>query len=274
MIIAIAALTLFSQRSQAEIEARRHNSAAFFPIAERMMRATDKQLISLAGSLKPDERGAAVDEIVDRKLKSAAPSMVKQLHPKTGSNTILFGRLQGLTVQGLGRLGNPAAIPALRKTLKSGPTGVRILAAYSLGSLGDKQSAADMRAVFPSMKEPQKRGLVKYLAALRDKGSEPVVRGMLEKARDQNLRTTAAEALGVIGNQKTTVPALIQALKDDYPDVRRAAANSLAKLGGSRAVPALKVALTEQSPQASNAPGMERRSHEAIKDALKTLGAG
>jgi|GEM_PF-4440331 len=274
MIIAIAALTLFTQRSEAEIEARRRNSQAFFPITARMMRQTDKQLIVLTGSLKPDERFAAIGEVIDRKLKSAAPTMVKQLYPNTGKDTILFGRLQAMTVEGLGRLGNPAAIPALRKTLKSSGPGVRILSAYSLGWLGDKQSAAGMRAVFPFMKEPQKRGLVKILANLGDKGSEPIARDLLAEAHDQNLRTTAAEALGQVGNRTRSVPALIKALKDKYPDVRNAAANSLAKLGDPRAVPALKAALNEQSPQASNAPGMERRSHDAIKEALKSLGAG
>ena len=81
MILAIAILCVGGQRSNADIEARRHNAAYFSPTMERMMRATDKELLGYAGSLQPEMRGAAVSEIVDRKLKSAAPVLAKQLDP-------------------------------------------------------------------------------------------------------------------------------------------------------------------------------------------------
>jgi len=273
MVLAIATLTLFAQRSQAEIEARRSKSSYFTPAMERMMRATDAQLIVYAGSLKPDERGPAVDEIVARKLKSSAPTLLTYLAPKV-SDTILKGRLQGLIVTALGRLGNPVAIPALRKQLKGGFAGVRVASAFALGDLNDRASAADMRAAFPLMKEPMLIYFIRKFGDFGDKASEPSVRSYLEKARYNQLRMASAEALGKIGNREHSVPALIVALKDDYPDVRWAAANALAKLGDPRAIPALKKALAEESPQASNAPNMERRSKEAIKDALTTLGAG
>jgi HEAT repeat protein len=72
-----------------------------------------------------------------------------------------------------------------------------------------------------------------------------------------NVRFAAAEALGKLGDPQA-VPALIQALGDSGWDVRRAAAEALGKLGDPQAVPALSV-----------------RAHageDAARDALQTLG--
>lgn len=273
MIIAIATLTLFAQRSQAEIEARRHNSNYFTPAIERMMRATDAQLLVYAGSLKIEERGTAVGEIVERKLTSAAKTLTKHLDPKVGDKKTKVS-LQGLTINALARLGDPVAIPPIRKTLKDGALPIRITSAFALANLNDRESAQGIRALFRYMKEPMLIPLVRKLGEFGDRSAEPTIRGYLEKARYNGLRSVSAEALGSIGNRGVSFSALVEALKDDYPDVRCAAAHSLAKMGDSRAIPALKQALDETSPQASNAPNMEKRSKAAIEDALRALGAG
>lgn len=272
MILAIAILCVGGQRSNADIEARRHNAAYFSPTMERMMRATDKELLGYAGSLQPEMRGAAVSEIVDRKLKSAAPVLAKQLDPAAKDRNIK-GTLQALTISALGRLRNPAAIPALRKTLKDENLGTRIASAYALANLNDKASAAGIRALFPKMKEPMLIPLVRKLGEFKDKPSEPTIRNVLLHAHYNALRAVAAESLGQI-RAPQSLNALLVGLKDDYPDVRCASANALAKLGDPRAVPALKIALAETSPQSANAPQKERESKAAIEEALKVLAAG
>ena len=57
--------------------------------------------------------------------------------------------------------------------------------------------------------------------------------------RDDDLRRRVVEALAQAGS--SAVPALIQALGDDWESVRAAACGALAKIGDARAVPALSV---------------------------------
>lgn len=267
MLIAITTIAILTQRSPAEIENRRNMSASFSPVQERMMRAGDGQLILIAESKKIEERRAAVAEIVDRRLKGAAMDLTQHLKSTSKPDLLV------ITIDGLGRLGNRVAIPSLRRTLQSKSNPVRIASAFSLGWLGDKASAPSMRKVLPLADELSQRKLVLLLGKLGDKGAEPHVRALLANGRYQGLRASSAEVLGMIGNVKDSPKALIEALHDDYPNVRAAAANSLAKLGARQAIPALKVALKQTSPQASNAPGMEARSKEAISRAIETLAA-
>lgn len=274
LAFAVASFVLLApQRSESEIQWRRKTSNVFTPTMERMMRSTDTQLLTFAGSVKIDERSAAVGEIVQRNLKPAARIMVGYLWPKVRTEKEL-APLQIVTIDGLGRLGDPVAIPALRKTLGSRMLSVRTASALSLGLLGDRNSAPGMRRLLKDLDEKNQRQVVIILGKFEDRGSEPEIRQILKNARYNGLRATAATALGSIGNKRASSSALIAALSDPYPDVRCAAANSLAKLKVGQAVPALRVALKTPSPQATNAPRMEQRSIMAIRDALKTLGAG
>lgn len=267
MILAITTIAMLTQRSPAEIENRRSMSAYFSPVQERMMRATDRQLISIAGCKKIEERRAAVGEIVDRRLKWAAPDLCK--HLETNRQTDLLVP----TIEGLGRLGNRIAIPSLRKTARNRSSSVKVASAFSLGWLKDKPSAPYIRQALVIAGQADQRNLVRLLGKLEDKGAEPYIRALLKTGRGSGLRTSAAEVLGVIGNLRDSQKALIEALKDDFPDTRAAAATSLAKLGARQAIPALKVALKQTSPQASNAPGMEARSKVAISRAIGVLAA-
>lgn len=272
MLVTLVATLLLGQRSEAEIQRVKGLSAYCTPAMERMMRATNKQLVVYAGSLDIEERGPALGEIVWRKL-AVAPTLVKHLNPPVKDEKTKIA-LQGLTINALAKLGDKVAVSPLRKSLKSGPLPIRITSAFALASLDDAKSAEGIRALFPMMKDPMIIGLIRKLAKFGDKASEPLLRNYLETRRYAGTRAACAEALGSIGNRKLSVPALIKALKDDYPNVRAAAATSLAKLGDKRAIPALEGALETTSPQASNAPKKERESKEAIQEALRILQAG
>jgi HEAT repeat protein len=64
---------------------------------------------------------------------------------------------------------------------------------------------------------------------------------------DPNVRTCAANAL--MGGDNLAVPYLIAALKDDFPEVRKAAAESLGKIAGVRALESLTSVMKDESPE-------------------------
>ena len=104
--------------------------------------------------------------------------------------------------EGLGEIGDPAAVPFLIKALKDKDMVVRSLALYSLGKIGDP-------AAVPAL-----------IKALKVKANEP------------DVRRFAVETLGEIGDP-AAVPALIKAVKDKDEEVRKAAAHALKKLQGN-----------------------------------------
>ncbi|MFC1993066.1 HEAT repeat domain-containing protein [Chloroflexota bacterium] len=65
------------------------------------------------------------------------------------------------------------------------------------------------------------------------------------KNRDSNVRRSAAETIGIMGDEKA-VDSLITVLKDDNRFVRQEAVKALGKIGGARALESLTQALVEE----------------------------
>jgi HEAT repeat protein len=151
----------------------------------------------------------------------------------------------------LGRLGEPRAVPALMQALKDKDWNGREAAAEALGELGDKRA---MPALIQALKEDWgwwvRESAAKALSKLGDPGRLALIQAL--KDEDENVRKAAAEALGELGDRRA-VPALIQALKDEDGSVRGAAAWALGKLGDRRAVPALRQAVKDYNYAAAKA---------------------
>ena len=111
---------------------------------------------------------------------------------------------------------------------------------------GNKKSVPLLIYVLNALKD--KNPYVRATAAkvLGEIGDKTAVPALIKALKDENadVCTAAAKALEKIG--KTAVPALIKALKDENPDVRTAAAEALGKIGDKRAVPHLIKALKDK----------------------------
>jgi len=146
--------------------------------------------------------------------KSAIPALIKSLAKED------LGSTQGRgssTIEALSRFG-PAAVPALNEALKNPNVKIRASAAGSLTLIGTAAKGA----------------ISGLILALRDK--HPLVR--------QN----AGSALVRVGAE--AVPALVEALKDNDPVTRAAAAEILGQMGpptASSAVPALTKAMGDEN---------------------------
>jgi HEAT repeat protein len=116
----------------------------------------------------------------------------------------------GLAARALGRIGDPAARPALRQTLERGPSAPnKMWSIQSLGRLKDRESV-DL-----------------ILMSLKDEST--------------GVRIFAARALGEIGDQRA-FPGLTETLRDPKSAVCAAAAEALVNLRDSRALEALREA--------------------------------
>nr|VFK37087.1 MAG: HEAT repeat-containing protein [Candidatus Kentron sp. SD]VFK41161.1 MAG: HEAT repeat-containing protein [Candidatus Kentron sp. SD]VFK78276.1 MAG: HEAT repeat-containing protein [Candidatus Kentron sp. SD] len=133
-------------------------------------------------------------------------------------------------VEGLGRIGDREAIPALVKAKSDPDWSVQYYASAALVELGHKKTIIE--EVF------DRHGLVRCrenaLEALVKLGGEEAVPVLIELTSDHELwiRLCAVKALGKLGD-KSTIPALAKAAEsDEYSGVRKAAKEALKKLGG------------------------------------------
>lgn len=149
-----------------------------------------------------------------------------------------YRKSNGMTVRiinALGRLGSDAALAPIFAVLDEGRKAtVRSTAAIALGRIGDPRAIPALRRLMDDSHAPTRMWAMKGLGELRDRGSVEALTAALADG-DYGVRQYAARALGEIGDQAAS-PALIEALGDRKQSVRELAAISLAQLGDSRAL--------------------------------------
>ena len=279
---------------------------------KRVLMASRDTLARYVGGGDAALAGYAAREAVRRGDKSLTPALIARLSDRRDVNASVAAanalgvlwddearaglrrnlrdpRLEVRLASGLalGKHGDRAAIPALRAGLeqrerpqwrRSGDprvTDPRLLAADLLSRFGDRQSAPLVRRLAEQGAGLTPMRLCPALGRLGDPASRHLLRKMLVGERYSGARAHAALALGVAGNRADTA-ALIRALRDRAPDVRYAAARALGALGDRFALPALERAARGEpsSPNAANAPQMERAAREAARQAVNSVRSG
>lgn len=152
----------------------------------------------------------------------------------------------------LGEIGHISALEPLREALQHGDEGLRACAADALGAMRDPAAA---KALTRALQDRDGDGHVRSASA-RALGSQgtsgvPALIDALQDA-DRGVRSSAAFALGHIGDKRSVLP-LIGGLDDGDADVRMGAAWALGELGDSRAVQPLIRALSDKDPRAASA---------------------
>ena len=164
----------------------------------------------------------------------AKPYLLKALNNKVS---------RSLAVEGLGNMAARDAIPEIMKLLKDSDASVRVAAARSLWKLDPSQAATVVPVLIEGVKD-QKRWAIRGRAIFvlgeigpAAKESVPALREAL-KDKYEDIRALAAISLGNMGaTAKPAVPELRAALKDEDGGVREKAAKALEKI--DKATPAL-----------------------------------
>jgi len=195
--------------------------------------------------------------------------------------------------EALGRIGDPHAVPAFIQALGDGDWDVRKAACGALGRIGDPQAvpalsvwaAAGEQAAqdaLQSLGQPpmELQEAITHLLHAGDwcvvqralwhnavceavaQVGAPAVPALIQALGDNwaVVRSAACAALGVIGDLHA-VPALIQALGDDWGSVRSAACAALGVIGDPHAVPALEKVAAQDSDG-----GVRGAARQAIRE--------
>jgi len=203
-----------------------------------------------------DLRVLCVDILGEIKDDRAVPVIISVLEEK--KMTMRYN-----AARALGKIGDNKAVPALIKLLKDSEWEVRFFTAEALGKTKDKEAVKPLaNVVLSDSKEKVRLAAIEALdkigdtseyraviSALSDSAPDvrsyaaeltgswkisdglPIITKMLKDDRSNTVRASCAHALGLYDNI-ATVSALIDALGDDYKDVRIYALESLKKISG------------------------------------------
>ena len=149
------------------------------------------------------------------------PGLIKALrHKEVGA----------MAAAALGRLGDPQAVEPLIAALQTRDSAVRNHAARALGQIGDARAVEPLIAALQGGSWDLRGAAVQALGQIGDaRALEPLVAAM-QARMDERMRQAAAKALGQIGDVRAVEP-LVATLPDPYPDVHRAVAEALDRLG-------------------------------------------
>ncbi|MCW3052072.1 MAG: lyase domain protein repeat-containing protein [Chthonomonadales bacterium] len=148
-----------------------------------------------------------------------------------------------VAVNALGKIGDPSAIPALIGALTDTSDFVRLAAATELWKIG----APAIRALGRALRDSYHYDIYHSWEAIRETGDKSSLPLLIEALKDTNseVRWFAAHMLEQIGDP-AAVPSLCDALGDENLDVCVLAAVALGTIGDVAALPSLLEAMKDQ----------------------------
>ncbi|GAB1644859.1 HEAT repeat domain-containing protein [Krasilnikovia sp. MM14-A1259] len=197
-------------------------------IPPRAWQAVEPAAVELLGKVRGDAHRALADVFEQRGVGDRALAQLTSRDP--------VRRARAAEI--LGHLRRLHAVPEICGLLADRQPDVRVVAARALGAIGEPAAASPLLA---SLTRPVPAHLVAHALARIGTGAVPALDAAL-RDREPLIRTTALDALGLIGATRS-VPGITELLHDEQdPDVRLAAVRALGRLGGRSAVaPLLEV---------------------------------
>lgn len=218
-----------------------------------------------ATSPRPESRlsaarglAAATGELVVR----AREALLSLLHDPVGP-------VRSAAAEGLGTLGDPSALPALREAFEDPDFLVRQAAIVALTEIGGDDARAALEAALDAPHPEVRFQAIRGLGELAPRAAAAAASAALSD-EDAEVRCAAAETLGQVGAGEHA-EALVSALSDPAPQVRRWAALALAALEDDRGAAELRAALGDPGWAIEAADALGRLGVEAAREELAAV---
>ena len=209
--------------------------------AEMQMRATDGLVnIYLPGYIKTgisgsiQRAGTAIrarftdtnDQVIDPYVQVRA-DVIEGLGRIAGGGSSFDSRANAARAVGI--LRGRAAIPDLIDALRSKDSRLMYESLIALEKIGDPEAAPRMAFLLRDLDEKVQMAALETTGVLRNKEAAPTVRDVLDRARSDKIRRSAAATLAMIGDLADH-PRFIGLLADRDDAVRAAAAEGLGRM--------------------------------------------
>lgn len=200
-------------------------------------------LLEALENQNPRIRSSAAKSLGKLGNRTVIPQLLQRLHDPD-----FFVRSNAL--EALGRLGNEATAPALIEALQDPDVHVCTSAIRALGELNSEAAISALVSMLQSPDLLLRRAATYELGKTRNLATIPALIKVLQHDQESGIRSTAAYALGEIGNE-TAISGLLEALRDEAVRVRESVVEALGKLGGKTALSALLDVLANEVEEAS-----------------------
>jgi HEAT repeat protein len=217
--------------------------------AETLLKKERKKTTNLATIKEKAKKDKATNEQIIRLVDAAIKKAIKGGEFESLSEMEIFSKVAGdfldsemeikcLAAAELGKIGNTAAVPILLEAVKFENLDLTSEVINSLITIGDARAIPLFKQEVVSSKHRVRIGCLRGLYKLAD--NEDAMPLLIEALRDDHpeVRRTALTFIGW-KDYAGAVPSVIQCLRDEEPRVRRAAVSTLANLKDSAAVPHL-----------------------------------
>lgn len=222
--------------------------------------AMDMLLQSLKSPKKNVRREAAwaLGELGDTRAAAGLVALLDDSHEDVRS----------YTAEALGKIGADG-LPLLVKTLHDGAPQAQAAAATVLGRLRDDRATVPLMEAYRSATDAQVRyQICMALAELRDPYSVGVlIECVQEEALDEWARSSAARALGIIGDKQAVSP-LLKVLFHPSQWIQGYAAQALGAIGDAAAIPHLMQLINQPNEHVKKVAQKSLREIEAKQSAL------
>ena len=229
-----------------ERQAERAGKAAA-RVQERLMRQREggaamdlavPPLIDALGDREVQVRATAVSALGSLGDPRAVEALARALRTDTDA------RVREMAAHALGEIEDPRAVPALAAAVREDrEAAVRNKAAWALGEIEDGAGVEALTAALRDANVDVRRTAVWALGEIEDPRAVPALAPLLG-SEDVETRKQAAWALGEIESAQAVEP-LAAALKDENPSVREMVVWALGEIEDVRALPALTGALRD-----------------------------
>jgi HEAT repeat protein len=214
--------------------------------AAAIRKTEQKKTASLAKLKEKAKKDKSTDEQINRLVDSAIKKAIKNGEFESRSEMEIFSKVAGdfldsemeikcLAAAELGKIGNNAAVPILLEAVKFENLDLTSEIINSLITIGDVRAIPLFKQEVYSTKYRVRIGCLRGLYKLAD--TEEAMPLLIEALRDDHpeVRRTALTFIGW-KDYAEAVPSVIQCLRDEEARVRRAAVSTLANLKDSASV--------------------------------------
>ncbi len=236
-------IQLGAEAAPALIETLQARDPSLPPLAGQLLvrigTAATPALVQALQSAHPLVRAQAVDILAQTKDRSAVPALLDALRGE-------FYTVRARAAFALGQFGDPQSLPLLLTALKDREDEVRIQAALALGKFRDPNNFDDIaNLLLDDLKIEVRQAAAYALGETRHPAALPYLLEALHNSFWWYEREQAAgDLLAAIEKMGTpAVDPLIEALNDREGTVRKFAASLLGRLGDTRAIEPLGMAI-------------------------------
>jgi HEAT repeat protein len=229
------------------VPVQEEGSAGFAETWRKLRRMNPKgvaALQKLSRSTDSDARQTAIQAVAENRFSLATEEIIHALHDPSP-------QVRREAAKALARLGERSAVQALVHQLEDHPDLIEEETIEAIGDIGGRDAVPALIKQLQSPRSSLRRAAARALGRIGDRAAVDALVECTKEYGDPDLRRASLQALRALGAYEAH-EVIEEALLDNYPSVRIAAAEAVAELKLESAASTLRRSITEYTDEAES----------------------